>query len=222
MSEASPKRLAFEQFALMARALGNEHRLELLDILIQGERGVERLAQASHLTINNASQHLQQLRRAGLITSRKNGTQVIYSLADFEVITLIKTLRRAAERNVAELGQVVERYYRNRDSLEPVSRDELRARLRKGSVLVLDVRPTDENVASRRFRRAKTSSPAAAARTASTPTRPSKFSGQKAFVRGAWMEDFLSGSQPACRLSDRVHRIATENSRTNRPAGMVP
>ena len=148
MSEASPKRLAFEQFALMARALGNEHRLELLDILIQGERGVERLAQASHLTINNASQHLQQLRRAGLITSRKNGTQVIYSLADFEVITLIKTLRRAAERNVAELGQVVERYYRNRDSLEPVSRDELRARLRKGSVLVLDVRPTDEYAAA--------------------------------------------------------------------------
>lgn len=147
MSEESPKRLAFEQFALVARALGNEHRLELLDVLIQGERGVERLAQASHLTINNASQHLQQLRRAGLVTSRKSGTQVIYSLTDPEVITLIRTLWRVAEHNVAELAQVIQRYYRNRDGLEPVSRDELRTRLRKGSVMVLDVRPADEYAA---------------------------------------------------------------------------
>src|SRR5262249_22164590 len=147
MSEGSPKRLAFEQFALLARALGNEHRLELLDILIQGERGVERLAQAAHLSINNASQHLQQLRRAGLVTSRKSGTQVIYSLADPEVMTLIRSLWRVAERNLAELGRVVERYYRDRDSLEAVSRDELRTRLRKGSVLVMDVRPADEYAA---------------------------------------------------------------------------
>lgn len=147
MRERGPKLLAFEQFALLARALGNEHRLELLDILIQGERGVERLAQAADLTINNTSQHLQQLRRAGLVTSRKSGTQVIYSLTDHEVITLIRSLSRVAERNVAELSRVVERYYRNRDSLESVSRDELRSRLRKGSVLVLDVRPADEYAA---------------------------------------------------------------------------
>lgn len=147
MSKRRPKLLAFEQFALMARALGNEHRLELLDILIQGERGVERLAQAAALTINNTSQHLQQLRRAGLVASRKSGTQVIYSLADPEVITLIRTLRRVAEHNIAEVKQVVERFYRNRDSLEPVSRDELRARLRKRSIIVLDVRPADEYAA---------------------------------------------------------------------------
>lgn len=147
MSGGGPKRLAFEQFALLARALGSEHRLELLDILIQGERGVERLAQAAHLTINNASQHLQQLRRAGLVTSRKSGTQVIYSLADPEVIPLIRNLRRVAEHNLAELGRVIERYYRKRDGLEPVSRDELRTRLRKGSVIVLDVRPADEYAA---------------------------------------------------------------------------
>jgi rhodanese-related sulfurtransferase/DNA-binding transcriptional ArsR family regulator len=147
MSEPGPKLLAFEQFALLARALGSEHRLELLDILIQGERSVERLAQAAHLTINNTSQHLQQLRRAGLVTSRKNGTQVIYSLADPEVMTLIRSLWRVAEHNLAELGRVVERYYRNRDGLEPISRDELGARLRKGSVIVLDVRPADEYAA---------------------------------------------------------------------------
>src|SRR5262245_2818234 len=116
VAERRPKLLAFEQFALMARALGNEHRLELLDILIQGQRGVERLAQAAGLTINNTSQHLQQLRRAGLVTSRKSGTQVIYSLADPEVITLIRTLRRVAERNMAEVARLLGRYYRERDS----------------------------------------------------------------------------------------------------------
>ncbi len=148
MREPRPKLLAFEQFALMARALGNEHRLELLDILIQGERSVERLAHAAGLTITNASQHLQQLRRAGLATSRKAGTQVIYALGDPEVITLIRILRRVAEHNIAELERIIERYYRERDSLEPVSRDELRARLRKDSVIVLDVRPADEYTAA--------------------------------------------------------------------------
>jgi rhodanese-related sulfurtransferase/DNA-binding transcriptional ArsR family regulator len=147
MSEGSPKRLALEQFALLARALGSEHRLELLDILIQGDRGVERLAEAAHLTVTNASQHLQQLRRAGLVTCRKRGTQVIYSLADPEVMALIGSLRRVAEGNLAELGRVVDRYYRNRDSLEPISRDELQARLRRNSVILLDVRPTDEYAA---------------------------------------------------------------------------
>ncbi|MDE2469722.1 MAG: metalloregulator ArsR/SmtB family transcription factor, partial [Bradyrhizobium sp.] len=136
--------MAFEQFAQVARALGSGHRLELLDILVQGERSVERLAQTSGLTITNASQHLQQLRRAGLVTSRKSGTQVIYSLDDPEVITLVRTLWHVTERNVAELERVIQRYYRGRDGLEPVSRDELKARLRQRSVIVLDVRPADE------------------------------------------------------------------------------
>jgi rhodanese-related sulfurtransferase len=147
MHKDSPKRLAFEQFALMARALGHTHRLELLDILVQGERGVERIAQAAGLTINNTSQHLQQLRRAGLVTSRKVGTQVIYALADAEVLTLVRTLWRVAQRNLAELERVIRRYYRDRDTLEPVSRDELLRRLRKQSVIVLDVRPADEYAA---------------------------------------------------------------------------
>jgi len=138
------KQLAFEQFALVARALGSAHRLELIDLLAQGGRRVERLADAAGLTISNTSQHLQQLRRAGLIVSRKTGTQVIYSLADDAVIALVRSLRHVTERNVAELERVVRRFYRERDSLEPVSRDELQARLKLGSVLVLDVRPVDE------------------------------------------------------------------------------
>lgn len=144
---SGPKKLAFEQFALVARALGSGHRLELLDILVQGERSVERLAQAAGLTITNASQHLQQLRRAGLVTSRKTGTQVIYSVSDPEVITLVRTLWRVTEHNVAELGRVVQRYYHDRDGLEPVSRDQLKAWLRKKLVVVLDVRPADEYAA---------------------------------------------------------------------------
>ena len=141
---AGAKQLAFEQFALVARAFGSARRLEMLDLLAQGERGVERLAEAAGLTISNTSQHLQQLRRAGLVVSRKIGTQVIYSLADDEVIALVRALWHVTERNVAELERVVRRYYRDRDSLEPVTGDELQARLRAGSVLVLDVRPEDE------------------------------------------------------------------------------
>lgn len=138
------KRLAFEQFALVAQALANAHRLELLDIVAQGARSVERLAQLSGLTVNNTSQHLQKLRRAGLLVSRKTGTQVIYSLADREVIMLVRTLWHVTERNVAEIESIVQRYYRCRDSLEPVSRDDLIARLREASVFVVDVRPADE------------------------------------------------------------------------------
>lgn len=147
MSADSPKRLAFEQFALVAKALGSGHRLELLDILAQGERAVERLAQAADFTVGNTSQHLQQLRRAGLVTAKKVGNQVIYALADSEVVALVRTLWRVAERNTAEVERVVQRYYRDRDSLEPVSRNDLRKRLRARSVLVLDVRPGDEYAA---------------------------------------------------------------------------
>lgn len=144
MSASQPKKLAFEQFAAVGRALGSGHRLELLDVLVQGERSVEALAQASGLLINNASQHLQQLRRAGLVTSRKAGKQVIYALAGVEVIALVKALRQIAEQNLAEIGQLIDRYYRRRDSLEPVSRDELMTRIRKRSVIVIDVRPAEE------------------------------------------------------------------------------
>jgi DNA-binding transcriptional ArsR family regulator len=140
-----------ERFAPLMRALGSEHCLELLDILIP-ECGVKRLAQAAQLTINYASQHLQQLRRAGLITVRKSGTRVIHVLSDPEVITLTRSLRRLAEHNLAALGRVIKRYSRNRDDLEPVSRDELRTGLRKGSVTVLDVRPVCQSSGRERRR----------------------------------------------------------------------
>ncbi len=147
MATTSPKHLAFEQFALVGRAVGSGPRLELLDILAQGERSVERLAEAAHLKIGNASQHLQHLRRAGLVTSRKEGTTVLYALASPEVLLLVRALWRVAENNLAEVERIVQRFYRERDSLEPMSRDELQRRLRAKSVLLLDVRPADEYAA---------------------------------------------------------------------------
>jgi ArsR family transcriptional regulator len=144
MTAPGPKQVLFEQFAMVAKTLGHAHRLELIEQLAQGERSVETLAQRTGLSVANASQHLQHLRRAGLIASRRDGKFVLYRLADEGVIDALAALRRLAERNVAEVARVVRSYFDSRDALEPVSRDELMRRLRAGSVTVLDVRPHDE------------------------------------------------------------------------------
>jgi ArsR family transcriptional regulator len=144
MMSTGPKQAIFAEFATVARALGHPHRLELLEHLAQGERGVEALAHRLGLSVANASQHLQQLRRAGLIAARRNGKFVLYRLADEAVIGLTSSLRRVAERNVAEVDRIVRGYFSERDGLEPVSREELIERSRAGLVTVLDVRPADE------------------------------------------------------------------------------
>jgi rhodanese-related sulfurtransferase len=144
MTTPGPKQVLFEQFAMVAKTLGHAHRLELIEQLAQGERSVEILAHRTSLSVANASQHLQHLRRAGLIASRRDGKFVLYRLADEGVIDVLAALRRIAERNVAEVARVVRSYFDRRDALEPVSRDELMRRLRAGSVTVLDVRPPDE------------------------------------------------------------------------------
>lgn len=144
MSTPSPKRLLFAHFAAVAKALGHEHRLELLEHLAQGERPVEVLAERAGLSIANASQHLQHLRRAGLVVARKDGKNVFYRLSDESILALLAALRRIAEHHVAEVERVIAGYFRDRDSLEPVSHEELRRRLRKGLVTVLDVRLEDE------------------------------------------------------------------------------
>jgi ArsR family transcriptional regulator len=131
----------------VARALGHEHRLELLQILGQGERSVEMLAGRSGQPVANTSQHLQRLRRAGLVAVRRQGKHAIYRLADDAVLTLLSALRRVAERNLAEVGQIVATYFADRSRLEAVSRDELLARLAAGDVVLLDVRPEDEYAA---------------------------------------------------------------------------
>jgi rhodanese-related sulfurtransferase/DNA-binding HxlR family transcriptional regulator len=144
MSSKSPKRELFGHFAAIAKALGHEHRLELLEHLGQGERSVETLADRTGISIANTSQHLQYLRRAGLLDSRREGKHVLYRLADDAVVTLISALQRLAERNLAEVEKVVAAYFHARDNLEPVSRQELLQRMRKRLITVLDVRPEDE------------------------------------------------------------------------------
>jgi len=144
MSTHSPKSALFAQFAAVAKSLGHTHRLELLEQLAQGERSVEVLADRVGLSIANASQHLQQMRRAGLVTNRREGKFVYYRLADDSVLDLLAALRRIAERNIAEVDRVIRSYFNERDRLEPVSRKELLERSRAGTVTILDVRPADE------------------------------------------------------------------------------
>jgi rhodanese-related sulfurtransferase/biotin operon repressor len=144
MSIRSPKLALFAQFAAVAKSLAHAHRLELLEQLAQGERSVEVLADRTGLSIANASQHLQQMRRAGLVTNRREGKFVYYRLADDAVLELLAALRRIAERNLAEVERLVRSYFDDRDGLEPVTREELLQRSRTGEVTILDVRPEDE------------------------------------------------------------------------------
>jgi len=96
------------------------------------------------LSVANTSQHLQVLRQAGLVTARKDGVRVIYRLTGDDVVVLLNALQRTAERHAAEVAHVVERFYTAKDSLEPLSRQDLMARVKEGSVTVVDVRPPSE------------------------------------------------------------------------------
>jgi len=143
-SSCNPKRAVFEQFAAVAKAVAHPLRLEILEQLAQGERSVEVVADRTRVPVANASQHLQHMRRAGLVTARRAGKFVFYSLVDDSVLDLLASLRRIAEAQSAEVERVVRGYFDNRDSLEAISRAELLDRLKAGIVTVLDVRPKDE------------------------------------------------------------------------------
>jgi len=140
----SAKHKLYEQFAQVAKALSHAHKLELLELLAQGERSVEVLATVANLTVANTSRHLQQLRGAGLIASRKEGLYVFYRIAGDDVIVLLRSLRRTGQRHIREVNEVVLGYFNDRDSLEAVSRSELLRRSKDGLVTVLDVRPSEE------------------------------------------------------------------------------
>lgn len=139
-----PKTALLEEYARVARALSAPARLSLLEQLAQGERGVEGLAEKTGLTLANCSQHLQQLRRAGLVTSRREGKAMIYRLTDAKTLELMDLLRIVAERNLAQVERILRGLSGGEDAPEPLSRADLAARLAEGSVTVLDVRPKDE------------------------------------------------------------------------------
>jgi len=141
-----PKQALFEQLGLVARAMGSAARLEILDFLAQGERGVEELARVAELSVANTSKHLQQLKAAGLVEARRDGKHVRYRLADDRVVDAVGTLRLLAEAHLDTVGDLVSSYLRSRDALEPVPASDLLRRARDGLVTVIDVRPPEEYV----------------------------------------------------------------------------
>jgi len=148
MGDRAAKRALFDAFARAAKALASGRRIELVDVLANGERTVEALAGEVGLSVANTSQHLQILRQAGLVSSRREGTSVHYRLAGPEVFELWRTLRTLAASRLAEVERLTVAYLGGRDELEPVTREELARRLQDGDdLVVLDVRPAAEYAA---------------------------------------------------------------------------
>ena len=148
MGDRAAKTALFDEFARAAKALASGRRIELLDVLANGERTVEALAGEVGLTVANTSQHLQILRQAGLVSSRREGTSIHYRLAAPEVFELWRTLRTLAASRLAEVERLAVAYLGGRDDLEPVTREELARRLEDGDdLVVLDVRPAAEYAA---------------------------------------------------------------------------
>lgn len=137
----------FSQFARVGKVLSNGNRLELLEFLAQSERSVEELANLTGLSIANTSQHLQQLRQAGLALTRKEGLKVYYRLSGDDVIDLLTALRAVAERHLADVERLITTYLTVKDDLEPIPREELLARARDELITVIDVRPPQEYAA---------------------------------------------------------------------------
>ena len=134
----------YDQLARIGKAIANPHRLELLELLAQGPRSVESIADGANLSIANASQHLQTLRAAGLVDSTKEGLFVHYRLADDGVYDVLRVVRGVAERRLAEIDRLVRDHFGDRSDPEPVGMRELLARIKKGEVVVLDTRPLSE------------------------------------------------------------------------------
>ena len=140
----SAKGALFDAFASVAQALGSGRRAEIVDVLAQGERSVEEIATEIEQSLANTSHHLQLLSRAGLVRSRREGTRVYYRIASDRVGDLWASVREVAERHVAEVHVLAGDYLGEREGVEQIAADELQARLAKGTVIVLDVRPEPE------------------------------------------------------------------------------
>jgi rhodanese-related sulfurtransferase/DNA-binding HxlR family transcriptional regulator len=142
MGSRQSKEALFEAIAVMGKAFASPRRLELIDLLAQGPRSVEELARASGQSTANASQHLQALHAAGVVTRERHGTRVNYALAGDDVLQLWLDLRDASATRVAEVERAARSYLG--DEVEAISRDELRKRLRRSEVVLVDVRPAEE------------------------------------------------------------------------------
>jgi rhodanese-related sulfurtransferase len=147
MSLSATKHDLFEQFARIGKAVSSASRLELLDLLAQGEKSVEVLARQAGLSVTNTSNHLKELRTAALVASRREGSRIHYRLAAPAVSGFLRRLQEIAAHQLAEVRQIVREYFEEPDAFEPVSVDELCRRMGSDEVVALDVRPQDEYTA---------------------------------------------------------------------------
>jgi rhodanese-related sulfurtransferase/DNA-binding transcriptional ArsR family regulator len=134
----------FEALASVGKAVSSGRRAEIVDLLAQGERSVDDVAAELGQSVANTSHHLRNLARAGLVRTRREGTRVIYGLASDQVLELWTVMRQVAAQHVAEVDRLAEAYLGRRDGLQPITRDELARRIRRGEVTVVDVRPAAE------------------------------------------------------------------------------
>jgi rhodanese-related sulfurtransferase/predicted transcriptional regulator len=135
------KEALFAVVGQVAQAIANPHRLELIDLLVQAPRTVDQVAEASHMTVANASQHLQRLKRAGLVASERRGTSIRYRIADPAVVRLWVELRTVAAQQIAEMDRALDAYRMHRHDFESISAPGLQQHLDAGDVLLLDARP---------------------------------------------------------------------------------
>jgi rhodanese-related sulfurtransferase len=147
MGDRAAKDALFDGFAEIAKALASGRRTEIADLLAQGERSVDEIAEEIGQSVANTSHHLRAMARAGLLTARRNGTRVFYRLASERVGELWSAMRDVAGEHVAGLERLANAYLGDRDGVETLDRDELATRLERGEVLVLDVRPRHEYAA---------------------------------------------------------------------------
>lgn len=134
----------YSQFARIGNALASPKRIEILDLLAQGEKTVEQLAESTATPVKNTSAHLKVLRLANLVETRRDGTYIYYRLSDGDVTAMIRALETLGHKRLADVERVVDQYLEGRDEMEAVSLRELRRLVREGAVTVLDVRPADE------------------------------------------------------------------------------
>jgi rhodanese-related sulfurtransferase/DNA-binding HxlR family transcriptional regulator len=144
MASRAAKTALFDAFASVAQAVGNGRRAEIVDVLAQGERSVDELAREIEQSMANTSHHLQQLAKAGLVRSRREGTRIYYRLASERVVDLWAAVRDVAEHHLAQVHVLARDYLGERDEVEQLSLEELEQRLARGQVVVLDVRPERE------------------------------------------------------------------------------
>jgi rhodanese-related sulfurtransferase len=148
MAERAAKEALFDEFARVAKALASGRRAEVVDLLANGERSVDSIAAEIEMSLANASQHLQILRRAGLVSSRRRGTSILYRLASPAVLNLWRSLQDVASERVAEVDRLARAYIGDFNGIELLTKEDLAKRLRrKDDLLVLDVRPEEEYAA---------------------------------------------------------------------------